>query len=253
MMKEVKIEPVYSIVIPVYNSNEVLVELCQRIENVFMETLKQSFEIILVDDGSANSLTWPRIEDLVNNSENICGIQLTKNFGQHAALICGMTYAKGKYIVTMDDDLQQLPEDICKFIPLADHDVVMGQFKRKRHSSLRNFGSYVKSYFDYTISGKPKGIRVSSYCLIHKKVAETVVREMQYPLPLFSASLFKATRDIVGVEVGHNKRRQGNSGYTLLKLARMFTRVFYKPGIKHVDSFVPFSVRTTLYKHQNLI
>lgn len=242
--------PYYSVIIPVYNTNSVLVELSQRIEEVFVD-LNRSFEIIMVDDGSSNPATWPRIKELVENHEEIRGIQLTKNHGQHNALICGMSYARGEYLITMDDDLQQAPEDISLLIGAGHHDVVIGQFRQKKHSAFRNFGSSVKGYVDRIIFGIPRGIRASSFCLIQRNVAEKMLAKANAPMPLFSSLLFTATRDVVGVEVGHSVRKEGKSGYTLITLTQMFARTFNTAAPHSTKPKAPFSVLREIEKYQN--
>ncbi len=102
----------YSIVIPVYDSAESLTALAGRIEKVFDEKINGRYEIIMVDDGSSNLKTWKTIEDLSAAYPPVKGIRLTRNFGKAGALLCGFEEAKGDYIITMDDDLQNLPEDI---------------------------------------------------------------------------------------------------------------------------------------------
>lgn len=216
----------YSIIIPVYNSTQVLVELQQKIDYIFSVQINQSYEIILVDDGSSNPGTWPCIEKLVQNNEHISAISLTRNFGQHAALLCGMAHAKGAYVITMDDDLQHSPEDIPALIRLQEHDVVMGQFHQKKHSLLRNLASGIKAYFDRVISGKPRNLRVSTFCLIRRSIAEQMLAIIQTPHPLFSSLIFQVTLDVVGVPVSHSPRQEGKSGYSFIRLIKLFGRLF---------------------------
>ena len=216
----------YSIVVPIYNTSKVLVELQQRIEQVLLFQIKQSYEIILVDDGSSNPATWPAIENLVRNRKHISAIRLTRNFGQHAALLCGMANAKGAYLITMDDDLQHSPEDIPTLISHKEHDMVMGQFRKKNHAPVRNLGSKIKSCFDRIISGKPRKLRVSTFCLIRRNIAERILAIVRTPLPLFSSLAFQATRDVVGVPVSHSPRQEGKSGYSFISLIKLFGRLF---------------------------
>ncbi len=215
----------YSIVIPVYNTTRVLEQLHQRIGQVFASRIGQSYEVILVDDSSPNPETWPTVEALVRNGQNTSAIRLTRNFGQHAALLCGLAHAGGEHIITMDDDLQHAPEDIPALIHLQDHDVVMGQFPEKQHSWSRNLSSSLKGYFDRVFSGKPRDLRVSTFCLIRSSIARQMLNMSNIPYPLLSVLVFYVTRDVVGVPVSHSPRQEGKSGYSLVRLIRLFTRL----------------------------
>src|ERR1700749_1730164 len=107
-----------SIVVPVYNSSEMLEELHASIQKNLEG--KQTFELILVDDGSRD-LSWEKIEELKNKfPDHIRGIRLSKNFGQHNALLCGFSFASGDAVLTMDDDLQHPPSEIVKLLETFD-------------------------------------------------------------------------------------------------------------------------------------
>lgn len=230
----------YSIIIPVYNTTKVLEELQQRIEKVFTTQIKQSYEIIFVDDCSPNPGTWSAVENLVRKGSNISALLMSRNFGQHASLICGMDHAKGAYIITMDDDLQHAPEDIPKLIRQQKHDVVMGQFIHKRHSPTRNLGSAIKSYFDRVISRKPRNLRVTTFSLIRRGITEQMISAIQTPYPLFSSLVFQVTRDVVGVTVTHNPRKENRSGYSFISLLRLFIRLLIN-NLKLIFLYVAWS------------
>ena len=102
----------YSVVVPVYNSEHTLTELYTRLEKVFRETVQEPFELILVDDGSKDR-SYQIMEELRQNDPRVKIIQMARNFGQHPALLCGFSHAEGDFIITMDDDLQHPPEEIC--------------------------------------------------------------------------------------------------------------------------------------------
>ncbi|GJM34819.1 MAG: glycosyl transferase [Saprospiraceae bacterium] len=215
----------YSIVIPVYNTTQVLHELQQRIEQVFTTHIRQPYEIVLVDDASPNPETWPIVENLVQQHSNISAIRLTRNFGQHAAILCGLAHAKGAHILTMDDDLQHAPEDILILIGQQEHDVVIGQLLLKKHSWARNLFSRMKAWFDRALSGKPRDLRVSTFCLIRRSTVEQMLTMAHIPYPLLSSLIFYVTKDVVGVPVSHSLRREGKSGYSLTTLIRLFSRL----------------------------
>jgi glycosyltransferase involved in cell wall biosynthesis len=215
----------YSIVIPVYNTTWILGQLLQRIEQVFTAQIRQSYEIILVDDHSPNPETWLMVEALVRKGQHIRAIRLARNFGQHSAILCGLVHARGKYIITMDDDLQHAPEDIPALIGLQEHDVVIGQFLLKQHSWSRNLFSSIKAYFDRMLSGKPRHLHITTFCLIRQGVAQRMAGAANTPRPLLSSLIFYATNDVVGVAVSHSPRQEGESGYSLIRLIRLFSRL----------------------------
>ena len=103
----------YSIVVPVYNSEHTLEELYNRLRNVFEQIMQEDFELILVDDSSRDN-SYAVMEKLHKADPRVKIIQMAKNFGQHPALLCGFSFAKGDFVITMDDDLQHRPEEIPK-------------------------------------------------------------------------------------------------------------------------------------------
>ena len=94
--------PKYSIVIPVYNSSDTLDELCRRISTVF-EEIAENYELILIDDSSSDN-SWEKMQELRQKDNRIKLVRLTRNFGQHNAIMCGFDFVQGQYIVTLDDD-----------------------------------------------------------------------------------------------------------------------------------------------------
>ena len=105
----------YSVVVPVYNSEHTLQELYTRLEKVFREVIKEEFELILVDDGSKDR-SFEVMQELRAKDNRVRIIQMARNFGQHPALLCGFAHVKGDFVVTMDDDLQHQPEELPKMI-----------------------------------------------------------------------------------------------------------------------------------------
>jgi len=211
----------YSIVIPVYKSSSSLIALAGRIENLFSNLSDNTYELIFVNDSPFDSKTLKTLESLAQKSPNVIVIELTKNFGQQAAILCGIDYATGDYIVTMDDDLQHYPEDIPKLIEKNKHDVVIGKFKSKKHSFFKRIASEIKGYFDYIILGKPRSLKLSPFRLINTEIAKLMVKR-NTPHPFISALLFEITDDLVNVDIDHYPRLEGNSSYTISKMIQLF-------------------------------
>ena len=212
-----------SIVIPVYGSL-VLEELADRVDAVFRDRPEDDYEIVFVDDRSPDSRIWPTLERLAAERPRVRAVQLTRNFGQQAATLCGLREARGEVVVTLDDDLQHDPQDIPKLLAHADRDIVIGQLERKRHSLFRRTMSRIKGFFDQILIGKPKGIQLSSFRLLGRTVVDGVL-SIRTPNPFLPALMFHVSKDVIGVPVGHGVRQGGRSGYTLRKLVRVFSNL----------------------------
>jgi glycosyltransferase involved in cell wall biosynthesis len=212
-----------SVVIPVYNST-VLDELVTRIHAVFASLRDFDYEVILVDDASGDPRVWPTLEDLGRRSDRVRAIQLTRNFGQQPATLCGLSNARGDVILTMDDDLQHLPEDIPKFLALTDWDIVIGQFDRSRQGVFRRLSSHAKGHFDRWILGKPKDLQMSAFRMLSRTVTDGVL-SIRTPHPFLPALMFHVSHNVTGVRVGHSPRREGRSGYSFWKLLQVFSHL----------------------------
>lgn len=210
-----------SIVIPVYNTTKTLEELTRDVEAVLTAN-QLSFEIILVDDCSPKAETWSHVLNCVNASDHVSGVKLTRNFGQQSATLCGLSMAKGEHIVTMDDDYQHHPEEILKLYAERHHDIVIGHLTKKTHSFSRRLASQLKGYFDVMILGKPKGIQLSAFRMINKTVVDGMLK-IKTPTPFISALMFYVSKDVKGVKIPHHKRMEGESGYTLKQMIRLFS------------------------------
>jgi glycosyltransferase involved in cell wall biosynthesis len=214
----------YSIVIPVFNSQDSLFELTERINGVFKKTIKESYEVIFVDDGSQNINTWSTVKQIVNGNSNVNAIRLMRNFGRSSAVLCGFSNVKGDYIIVMDDDLQHFPEDIPNLISKNAHDIVIASFKNKKHSFFKRITSRIKGWFDYKLIGKPKHIKNSAFLLIKREVINAIT-ELNISNPFISALLFFVSKDIVNVSCNHGSRLYGKTGYTLKKLFTQFSNL----------------------------
>jgi len=118
----------FSVVIPVYNSSRSLPELVERLHAIFQQTIRETYEIVLIDDCSPQLETWEVLSSLAACDSRLRIFRLAKNFGQARALLCGMEKSIGNWIITLDDDLQHRPEDIPMLIEHRHHDVVLAKF-----------------------------------------------------------------------------------------------------------------------------
>jgi len=210
----------YSVVVPVYNSEASLEELCQRISEAFSE-IEESYEIILVDDSSSDS-SWQIMKELKKNDKHIKIIQLMKNFGQHNAVICGFHNVTGKYIITMDDDLQNPPEEIPKLINKIKegYDVVIGAQEVKQDSIFKNLASFFIRYLNTKIFNKPKDLKLSSFRIMTDSVVNEI-KILKTPYPYISGMMLSLTGNLTNVTVKHDKRKYGSSTYNITKLIKL--------------------------------
>lgn len=209
-----------SIVIPVYNSL-VTAEIVDRLDAVFAAR-DERHEIIFVDDFSPDARVWPDLAGLAARHPHVRALQLTRNFGQHAATLCGLAEARGDLIATMDDDLEHRPEDLPRLLAKSDHDVVLAQLRLKQHTVVNRIGSRIKARFDSWILGKPRDIRFSSYRVLNRIVVDGML-SIRTVRPFLPALILHVTKDLAGVDILHGARRSGRSSYTLAKRLRLFS------------------------------
>ncbi|MCR4705046.1 MAG: glycosyltransferase family 2 protein [Lachnospiraceae bacterium] len=211
-----------SYVIPCYRSELTIAGVVDEINHAMEGLPGYAYEIILVNDGSPDN-TMAAIRDLCKKHENITGIGLAKNFGQHAALMAGFRHVTGDYVICLDDDGQTPAEEAGKLIAELDagRDVVYARYQRKKHSLFRNFGSKVNSAMTTMVLGKPKELFISSYFGAKRFIIDDVVRyDNCYPYVI--ALVLRATKNISNVDVHHRERAVGTSGYTFRTLMKLW-------------------------------
>ncbi len=189
-------------------------------------------EIILVNDASPDD-TFGAIRRLCEGQNNICGVNLAKNFGQHAALMAGFRYVRGDIIVCLDDDGQTPAAEAGKLLAGIEEgaDVVYAKYAHKQHSGFRNFGSKVNEWMARALLDKPKEISVSSYFAAKRFVIEEILR-YRNPYPYVIGLVLRTTKKIVNVDVTHRAREVGTSGYTVGKLLALWFNGFTAFSVK---------------------
>lgn len=214
-----------SVVIPVYNSNNSLEELCFRLSKA-LEEMFLEYEIILVDDNSKDN-SFMKMKELCERYDTLKIIKLCNNYGQQNAIMCGFQFAKGDFIITMDDDLQHQPEEIIKMMKQLEngYDVVYGIAQNKQHGMLRNIGSKMTNLLFNKICKKPKDIKVSSFRVIKKNILERIKKDKTYFVYITAITL-KITANIGDVLVEHKSRKYGRSNYNFFKLLRLFLKLY---------------------------
>lgn len=212
----------YSVVVPVYNSEHTLEDLYNRLERVFCETIQQPFELILVDDGSKDD-SFKIMEQLRAKDSRVKIIQMAKNFGQHPALLCGFSYANGDFIITMDDDLQHLPEELPKMINVMnerdDVDVIIASYEGRKHNPIRKLGTKISVWATSKMLGKDPDLQITSFRLIRRFLVDAMLRTNTY-MPQIGNLLILSSNRIINVPVQHAARAYGKSGYSFCRLAK---------------------------------
>lgn len=215
-----------SFVIPCYNSSLTIEKVVCEIREAMGKLQAYTYEIILVNDCSPDN-TFEVITELCKKYPNICGINLAKNFGQHAALMAGFHQVSGDILVCLDDDGQTPADEVDKLLMEieAGQDVVYARYDHKKHSIFRNLGSWVNEKMVQFLLGKPKDLYVSSYFAARRFIVDEMLRyENAYPYVL--GLVLRSTKKISNVSVNHREREVGTSGYTLGKLLGLWFNGF---------------------------
>ncbi len=220
-----------SFVIPCYRSEKTLSDVVDEIKTTMAE-IGHEFEIILVNDCSPDK-TFELIKKLAEENDNILGIDLAKNFGQHCALMAGMRHSTGDVVVCLDDDGQTPANEVGKLLGKLEegYDVCYASYGKKQHSGFRNFGSKVNELMTRIMLGKPKELKVSSYFAAKRFIVDDMLRyEQSYAYVI--GLVLRATKNVANVEVNHRARSVGESGYTLAKLFSLWFNGFTAFSIK---------------------
>lgn len=214
-----------SIVIPVYNGADTIGLLADKL---VAQLGDRDLQLVLVNDGSPD------------NSHEICRkifekypgvvtyLRLARNFGEHNAVMAGLNHATGDYVVIMDDDFQNPPEEVIRLLEVAergDHDVVYSYYDQKQHSLVRNLGSAFNGWVANFMLNKPKDLYLSSFkCLSRFLVREIIKYEGSSPY--LDGLILSLTDNIGRVKVRHDERLAGTSSYTPRKLVRLWLSMF---------------------------
>ncbi len=211
----------YSVVVPVFNSEHTLDELYQRVRTVFETVVHEEFELILVDDSSRDN-SYNVMKALRSADPRVRIVQMAKNFGQHPALLCGFSFAKGDFIITMDDDLQHPPEEIPKMIQAIQEnpevDVIIARYQNRHHNLIRKLGTKISVYATSKMLKKDPDLEITSFRLMRRFIVEAILG-MDVHLPQIGNLLVQTSNRIINVDVRHDARKYGKSGYSYRRLA----------------------------------
>lgn len=208
-----------SVVVPVYRAAGTVGPLCERLSAV-LPGVAARHEIVLVNDASPDA-SWAVIRELARARAEVRGVNLTRNFGQHAALLCGIRAATGDVIVTMDDDLQHPPEEIPRLLEalVEGVDVVYGTPREEARELWRRLGSGLIRRTLRVAMGVDSALRASAFRAFRRELRDGFAA-FASPYVSIDVLLSWSTARFTAVEVAHNPRQQGRSNYTLRRLVR---------------------------------
>jgi len=214
-----------SIVIPVYNGASSIADLVHALENL---SIGGGHEIVLVNDGSGDDslAVCHALFDKARVAMTV--VSLARNYGEHNAVMAGLRYASGAHIITMDDDLQNPPEEVQRLLTFAQRngkEVVYTYYHDKRHAVWRNLASRFANRVADFVLDKPRGLYLSSFRCMTAFVAREIVR-YEGPFPYVDGLILQVTHDIDRLLVGHLPRATGSSNYTVRRLLRLWMNMF---------------------------
>ncbi len=207
-----------SFIIPCYRSEKTIEGVVAEIRDTMQELKSYEYDIFLVNDCSPDN-TFEVIRHLCEKYDNITGINLAKNFGQHSALMAGLRKSDGDIVVCLDDDGQTPANEVGKLLKGIEDgsDVVYAKYDIKQHNAFRNFGTWVNDVMTRVMLGKPKELHLTSYFAAKRFVVDSMLKyENSYPYVI--GLVLRATKNITNVSVHHRSREIGTSGYTMKKL-----------------------------------
>lgn len=213
-----------SIIIPAYRSANILGE---TLDQVMKSMEGRDYEVLVVNDGSPDD-TWSVAKKYASEHAPIRAIDLLNNYGQHTAVLCGMANARGRYHVTMDDDLQNPPSELPKLIAKIEegYDLVFAKFEKKKHASYRRLGSRLIGYLNKKIFNKPDDITLTNFRIFTSDVSK---RSLAYKTnyPYIPGLLLMHSSRIANVLTEHHARKEGSSNYGIWQILKLMSRLLF--------------------------
>ena len=221
-----------SFVIPCYRSENMIGKVIEEINTTMGKLPQYTYEVVLINDCSPDN-TFGAIKALGEQYSFVKGINLARNFGQHAALMAGFRHVTGDVIVCLDDDGQTPADEVGKLLAKIEegYDVVYAKYEHKQHSAFRNLGSKVNEIMTRFMLGKPKELYISSYFAAKRFVIDDVIR-YENSFPYVIGLVLRATKHITNVVVNHRDREEGTICYTLKKLLGLWFNGFTAFSVK---------------------
>jgi len=215
-----------SVVVPVYNGAATVPKLIEELDKHLRP--QNDLELILVNDGSTRDNSDEVCEAAAQQNDWIVYLELSKNFGEHNAVMAGLNHCTGDCVVIMDDDLQNPPHEVIRLVDeldRGDFDVVFSYYKKKQHRIDRNLGSAFNNLIASYVLKKPKDLYLSSFKAIRRSVVKQIIK-YDGPFPYIDGLILRSTTRYGRLEVEHYSREIGRSGYSLTKLVSLWLNMF---------------------------
>ena len=218
--------PALSIVVPVYNGAGTVGELVGALRAL---DIPGGLEIVLVVDGSPDNSLDVCKKLAAAPGPPVTVLSLSRNYGEHNAVMAGLSRARGAYTITMDDDLQNPPGEVKRLFEYARdgcYDAVYTYYDEKKHAAWRNLGSRFTNWCADRLIDKPRGLYLSSFRCLSAFVCEHIVATYEGPYPYVDGLIFQVTQNVGRLQVRHLPRIEGRSNYTLARLFRLWLSMF---------------------------
>jgi dolichol-phosphate mannosyltransferase len=245
-----------SIVIPVYRAEQIMDELVTRLTRS-LSAITSSYEIILVEDGGPDK-SWDKIVENAQKHPQIKGILLSRNFGQHHAITAGLDASKGNWVVVMDCDLQDQPEEIAGLYAKAKegYDIVFARRAQRQDAFFKRMSSKVfYGVFAY-LSGIPQDNSIANFGIYSRKVIDTI-NTMREPMRAFAPMARWVGFNRTAIDVTHAERFAGESSYSwskLFNLALDFAMAYSDKPLKlTIKLGISISILAVLYTLYNIV
>jgi glycosyltransferase involved in cell wall biosynthesis len=218
--------PALSVVVPVYNGAATIGELVSALRAL---EIQGGLETVLVVDGSPDNSLDVCKKLAGEPGAPIVLLSLSRNYGEHNAVMAGLARARGSYAITMDDDLQNPPGEVKRLFEYArdgGYDAVYTYYEEKKHAAWRNFGSRFTNWCADHLIDKPKGLYLSSFRCLSAFVREQITAGYEGPFPYIDGLVFQVTQNVGRLQVEHLARVEGRSNYTIARLFRLWLSMF---------------------------
>ncbi|SRR5579871_5378129 len=218
---------IVTIVIPVYRGAKSIGPLVHRLIDILNQG-PHRLEIVLVNDGSPDNSHEVCLGLHAEFPDIVTYVKLSRNFGEHRAVMAGLNQSRGDYVVIMDDDFQNPPEEVGRLIEHAaknNFDVVYTYYEKKHHHWFRNLGSKLNDVVANFMLGKPRGLYLSSFKCLNRFTVREIIK-YSAPYPYIDGLALRCTQNIGTIQVRHEPRREGQSNYTFRKLVSLWLSMF---------------------------
>lgn len=225
----------FSFVIPCYRSENTLPLVVNEIKSEMAKRPDDEYEIVFVNDCSPDNV-WQVIQKLVAEDDNRIGINLARNFGQHAALMAGYGKCTGDYVLSLDDDGQTPLDSLGDMISKLEegYDVVYAYYTEIKQNVFRRFGTWMAKKMGEIMLESPKELKGSSFYIARKYIIDEMVK-YKNSYPYLGGLVLRTTRNITCIPTNHRARLQGTSGYSFRRLLSLWMNGFTAFSVKPLE------------------